>query len=155
MSDSEQTIHPDFREFDVFCADYIRSIALRDIILRKPFGLSLSEMLPIPERAYRHFGLFLPGGAIVATVMAAPTDTAEVRIRQMAVANEHQGQGLGRRVLTMAENALIDSGTLKFVLHARDHAVGFYEKLGYVKKGDPFLEVGIVHWCMVKELSSQ
>ena len=87
--------------------------------------------------------------------MAAPTDPNEVRIRQMAVDQAYQGQGLGRRLLTLAENALIDSGTRTFVLHSRDHAVGFYTALGYEKDDTPFDEVGMVHWRMTKVIEPE
>jgi predicted GNAT family N-acyltransferase len=150
MSANKEPIETTFQEFDVYCPEYIRSIALRDVVLRKPYGIALSEKLPIPERDYRHFGLFLPDGKIVATVMAAPTESSTVRIRQMAVDESFQHRGLGRTLLIKAENALFESGTRKYVLHARDHAVGFYTALGYNKSGDPFDEVGIVHWQMVK-----
>ena len=38
------------------------------------------------------------------------------------------------------------------VLHARETAVGFYEKLGYKTSGDKFIEVTIPHFPMQKEL---
>jgi len=37
-------------------------------------------------------------------------------------------------------------------LHARDTAVGFYEKRGYVREGDFFLEVSLPHITMTKSL---
>ena len=38
-------------------------------------------------------------------------------------------------------------------MHARDTAVPFYEKLGYLCCGEPFEEVGIAHIKMQKQLS--
>jgi predicted GNAT family N-acyltransferase len=37
-------------------------------------------------------------------------------------------------------------------LHARKNVVPFYEKLGYHVEGDEFLEVGIPHLRMIKQL---
>jgi predicted GNAT family N-acyltransferase len=37
-------------------------------------------------------------------------------------------------------------------MHARDTAIGFYEKLGYKVKGDGFIEVNVPHHVMEKEL---
>ncbi|HRF26714.1 MAG TPA: GNAT family N-acetyltransferase [Ferruginibacter sp.] len=37
-------------------------------------------------------------------------------------------------------------------MHARDSAVGFYEKLGYKVIGEGFMEVNLPHHLMVKEL---
>ena len=39
------------------------------------------------------------------------------------------------------------------VLHARHHAIGFYQKLGYAICSEPFEEVGIKHVIMQKELN--
>ena len=37
-------------------------------------------------------------------------------------------------------------------MHARETAVGFYEKLGYKVVGDKFTEVTIPHYVMEKKL---
>jgi predicted GNAT family N-acyltransferase len=37
-------------------------------------------------------------------------------------------------------------------MHARKTAVGFYEKLGYKRIGNEFLEVTIPHYAMEKAL---
>jgi predicted GNAT family N-acyltransferase len=39
------------------------------------------------------------------------------------------------------------------VVHARDVAVGFYERLGYQSVGEPFVEIGLPHQTMEKELA--
>jgi predicted GNAT family N-acyltransferase len=38
------------------------------------------------------------------------------------------------------------------VMHARDTALGFYEKFGYSSRGDVFIEVNLPHHVMEKEL---
>jgi predicted GNAT family N-acyltransferase len=35
-------------------------------------------------------------------------------------------------------------------MHARDSAIGFYEKFGYVTRGDVFMEVNVPHHVMEK-----
>ena len=37
-------------------------------------------------------------------------------------------------------------------LHAREAAVPFYERLGYLSEGEPFDEVGLPHRAMRKRL---
>jgi predicted GNAT family N-acyltransferase len=37
-------------------------------------------------------------------------------------------------------------------MHARKHAVGFYEKMGYKARGNEFIEVTIPHFAMEKQL---
>jgi predicted GNAT family N-acyltransferase len=39
------------------------------------------------------------------------------------------------------------------VLHAQTHALGFYEKFGFIKEGEQYLEAGIPHYSMRKRLA--
>ncbi len=75
-----------------------------------------------------------------------------VRLRQMAVLNDLQGKGIGRALMNFAENLARDRGYKIVRMHARNNAVGFYEKMGYKVKGDQFIEITIPHYVMEKEL---
>lgn len=76
-----------------------------------------------------------------------------LRIRQMAVSENFQGQGLGARLLQSAEDYAKSKGKNRLYLHGRTHAVGFYLKSGYTKLPEPeFLELGIPHHKMEKIL---
>jgi GNAT superfamily N-acetyltransferase len=70
----------------------------------------------------------------------------------MAVLSGLQGKGIGRVLMTFAENIARDRGYRKINMHARKTAVGFYEKLGYSISGPEFEEVTIPHFEMEKEL---
>ena len=70
----------------------------------------------------------------------------------MAVHSALQGQGLGTRLVERLEIELKERRVERIHLHARDVAVAFYERLGYRCVGEPFNEVGIVHYMMEKEL---
>ena len=37
-------------------------------------------------------------------------------------------------------------------LHAQTHALGFYEKHGFVAEGEEFMEAGIPHFVMTRHL---
>jgi predicted GNAT family N-acyltransferase len=43
-------------------------------------------------------------------------------------------------------------GAAKMILHARESAIPFYLRLGYRVEGEPFVEVGIPHRAMVRDL---
>ena len=75
-----------------------------------------------------------------------------VRLRQMAVVNDVQGKGIGRALMQFAENIARDRGFQRITMHARKNAVGFYEKMGYKKTGNEFMEITIPHYVMEKEL---
>ena len=65
---------------------------------------------------------------------------------------ELQGQGIGRALVEYAEAAARQGGCCRMVLHARETAVPFYEKLGYSRVGQRFEEVTIPHWAMERRL---
>ena len=75
-----------------------------------------------------------------------------IRLRQMAVADNLQGKGVGRALMIFAENIARDMGYFVLMMHARATAQGFYEKLGYVRKNDVFTELMIPHYIMEKTL---
>jgi GNAT superfamily N-acetyltransferase len=70
----------------------------------------------------------------------------------MAVLSGLQGKGIGRVIMTFAENIARDRGFKRLNMHARKTAQGFYEKLGYHMEGPEFEEVTIPHVEMVKGL---
>ena len=54
--------------------------------------------------------------------------------------------------MSFAENLARDRGYRTITMHARDNALGFYEKMGYRKVGKPFEEITIPHYIMEKKL---
>ena len=79
-----------------------------------------------------------------------PAGPGSVRLRQMAVAPSHQGQGLGRRLVEQVEPIARDRGIAEITLHARCEAEGFYTRLGYTRVGEEFMEIGVRHVEMRK-----
>jgi len=138
-----------FTEIPYGSEAYQAECQLRHEVLRVAIGLSLHNEDLSNERNQLHFGLF-DEDELVACVIAVPLSATEAKIRQMAVSQEHQGKGCGRRVIEGLERHLAVRGVTHFSMHARMSAVGFYEKLGYSKVGEKFTEVGIPHVRMEK-----
>lgn len=128
---------------------YEGALALRYRILREPLGVEWTDEELAWERRERHF-VILDQDELIGVVVARPLDEGRVKFRQMAVAPQRQKRGIGRELLEGVEKVLAAEGTTSFELHARDHATGFYERLGYRLVGEPFLEVGILHRRMEK-----
>jgi predicted GNAT family N-acyltransferase len=63
-----------------------------------------------------------------------------------------RGNGLGRGVLLALMNAARQRGDHRVVLHAQRSAEGFYQRLGFVAEGEPFMEAGIDHIEMAMNL---
>ena len=134
--------------------EYKEMVDLRTKILREPLSLSFTEKELKNDEEDILFGAFLPnGGRLVACCILKPLENGEVKLRQMAVDEDQQGKGMGTAMLSFAEYAATREGFLKITLHAREVAVGFYQKYGYEIIGEPFVEVGISHYKMVKIIS--
>jgi len=131
-------------------AEYEQMLDLRDQVLRIPLGLSvknddLSKDLQDVLLVATH------GSDVIGCVILHPINKEVVRLRAMAVAPEIQRKGIGRMLVDEAERIASAEGYTRIILHARIVAVGFYQKMGYVRQGDLFTEVGIPHVLMQKD----
>lgn len=126
-------------------------VNLRNEILRKPLGLSLDKEELDKEKDDILMGAF-EDDKLLGCCLLTRMDVFTVRLRQMAVPNNMQGKGVGRALMIFAENIARDLGYRKLCMHARQTAVGFYQKLGYSISGEPFEEVTIPHYIMEKVL---
>ena len=132
-------------------SEYHQMVKLRDIILRKPLGLSFTPEDLEKEKDNMLIGAF-DDERMLGCCMLVEEQPDIVRLRQMAVLNDLQGKGIGRALMNFAENLARDRGYKIIRMHARDNAVGFYEKVGYRVKGDKFIEITIPHYVMEKDL---
>lgn len=131
--------------------EYGQMVKLRDDILRKPLGLTFAPHELEHEKENILIGAF-DDDDILGCCMLVEENPATVRLRQMAVLNDLQGKGIGRALMTFAENIARDRGYKTLSMHARKNATGFYEKMGYKVASDEFTEVTIPHYVMEKEL---
>jgi YbgC/YbaW family acyl-CoA thioester hydrolase len=74
------------------------------------------------------------------------------RIGRMAVNRLLRGSNVGRDVLRALMLAATQRGDHEVRLHAQRSAEGFYARLGFLPRGEPFEEAGIVHIEMVHAL---
>jgi len=131
--------------------EYKQVLKLRDEILRRPLGLNFSQDELEKERNNMHMAAY-EDDLMLGCCMLVEEEPEAVRLRQMAVVNDVQGKGIGRALMQFAENLARDRGYKRITMHARKNAVGFYEKMGYKKIGDEFMEITIPHVVMEKEL---
>ena len=131
--------------------EYHQMVDLRYHLLRKPLGLDFTK-----EELEREKNDILIGcveeDKLEACCILTQTAPKTVRLRQMAVSPVLQGKGIGRVLMSFAENIARDRGYHRLTMHARKTAVGFYEKLGYKIHGEEFQEVTIPHFEMHKAL---
>lgn len=123
------------------------ALELRFRVLREPLGFSRADVIVEGEDDSLLL-VAVDEGRVVACVILTPVAPARGKLRQMAVDPPRQGMGLGRALVRHLEQVAATRGFEEIVLHAREQAVGFYEKLGYAREGDPFFEVGVRHFLM-------
>jgi ribosomal protein S18 acetylase RimI-like enzyme len=131
--------------------EYQQMVKLRDIVLRKPLGLTFTQEDLESEKDNILIAAF-EEERMLGCCMLVEERPDIVRLRQMAVLNALQGKGIGRALMNFAENIARDRGYKIVKMHARNNSIGFYEKVGYKKKGDEFIEVTIPHYVMEKLL---
>lgn len=125
--------------------------ALRENVLRIPLGLSLYNE---DTRGDAEDAIYIALSAekVIGCVMCKNIGDDGIKLRQMAVDESFQKCGIGKLLVLEAERDSLQNGCKKISLHARQNAVGFYEKLGYRTYGPVFTEVGIPHLAMEKLL---
>ena len=131
--------------------EYQQMVRLRDAVLRKPLGLTFTQDDLESEKENILIAAF-EEERMLGCCMLVEERPDIVRLRQMAVLNALQGKGVGRALINFAENIARDRGYKIVKMHARKNSIGFYEKVGYKKKGDEFTEVTIPHYVMEKIL---
>lgn len=131
--------------------DYEKMVQLRYEVMRKPLGLGFTEEELSKEKEDILIGAF-EDDEIIGCCLLTKIDSNCTRLRQMAVQKNHQGLGIGESMMQFAENIARDRGFRQIMMHARETAIGFYERYGYKTKGEEFIEVNIPHRVMEKKL---
>ncbi len=131
---------------------YVESVELRHEILRKPLDLEFEISELKGEYDAMHYGLIdFCTYELIACLYVKPTGT-KCRLKQMAVREKLWKKGFGKKLVEEVEVDLLLHGFEYIELHARNSAIGFYERLGYEKKGKIFTEIGIPHVKMTKNI---
>lgn len=131
--------------------EYHEMVELRNQLLRKPLGLSLLKD-ELQNEEHNIFIGYFDDGKLEGCCMLVPLENHSIQLRQMAVIAGLQGKGIGRTIMQFAENLSRDKGFKKIMMHARESAIGFYQKQGYEIKGEMFTEVSIPHFKMEKHI---
>ena len=118
---------------------------LRVAVLRK--GTPATDC-NYPEDNYPdvvHFGIIHEGNAVATSswFMKECTEKPGViamQLKGMAVADELQGAGLGALLIDAGSALANERGARIAWARARDSAIGFYERLGFVSTGEGFVD---------------
>lgn len=123
-------------------SQYQQMVDLRMEILRKPLGLHFTQEDLDNEKEDILIGAF-EDDDMVACCILTKVSPELCKLRQMAVHQKMQRNGVGHAIMQFAENVARDAGFKTMTMHARKSAEVFYEKQGYAPYGDEFIEVTI------------
>lgn len=133
---------------------YRQALVLREQILRKPLGLTMSQEELADDAIRRHF-CAVELGAVIGMVSLRPLDEETLHLKQLAVSQDKRDSHVGTRLLAHAEAWGANAGFRLMIAHARIGAEGFYFKRGYAQEGEPFEEHTIPHVRVTKQLSQE
>ena len=85
-----------------------------------------------------------------------PIATARLRpdgqIGRMAVIKEYRHKGIGTKLLSAVLLHAKNSGYSMIYLHAQKQAIDFYKQFSLISNGNEFMDAGILHQAMYKNL---
>lgn len=91
-----------------------------------------------------------------------PVGTGRVRwvdgfgkLERICILEPYRKFGLGKVIINALEEMAVERGATKFKLHGQTQAEGFYNKLGYQVSSDVFMDAGIPHVLMTKEVANK
>lgn len=88
----------------------------------------------------------------VATARLFPLDKENYKLQRVAVLQSERGKQSGKKLMEEMERIAKGAGAKRIVLGAQNHALPFYEKLGYVICSEEYEEAGILHHDVDKML---
>jgi len=128
---------------------YLEGIALRDLVLRQPLGLSIHNDPLELEFDQIHIGFYEAEAGLVGTCTLKIQESGALKMRQVAVHPDFSGRGFGAKLVAYCERYALAQKASKLYCHAREVAMPFYKKCGWGMEGEVFTEVGIPHYKMV------
>ena len=91
-------------------------------------------------------------GQVIGTARLLDTSSTTAKVGRMAVKRVLRGSNIGRDLLNVLIDSAVQDGKQEVMLHAQTSAQGFYERAGFVARGELFDEVNISHIEMFKSL---
>ncbi len=129
--------------------DGVRAVRFRVFVDEQnvPPVLEMDEL----DRTAFH-AIAVQDGAVVGTGRLIANTPGEAYVGRMAVDRPLRRQGIGTQILAFLEDEARSRGVRRTVLHAQSYIKVFYARQGYQEKGEPFMEAGILHIQMFKQL---
>jgi predicted GNAT family N-acyltransferase len=131
------------------------ALAVRRAVFIEEQGVSEEEEIDAhdadPEQVASavHVVAYLDGRPVgTGRLLLDPSPGQNAHVGRVAVLRDHRGRGLGKAIMLALHEEARRRGYRGITVAAQLHAIAFYESLGYVARGDVFLDAGIEHRSM-------
>jgi predicted GNAT family N-acyltransferase len=131
--------------------DLAAAYEIREMVFVAGQGVPLELERDVLDHVAVHV-LARRNGTPVATGRLVARDDGVGVLGRIAVVESERGFGLGVAVVWALEDCGRDLGLERIELHAQTHALAFYQRLGYQPFGEEYVEAGIPHVSMDKEI---
>jgi predicted GNAT family N-acyltransferase len=134
------------------------TISVRHPVLRNGKSLETCFFEGDILQTTKHFGVFFDKNiigvvSVFKNININFADKNQYQIRGMAVLDEYQNKRFGKKLIEICETTILNENGNLIWLNAREKAVSFYEKSGYVKSGIIFnIDIIGIHHLMMKNL---
>ncbi len=126
---------------------------LRYELLRKPWNQAIGSEKDEYENSAFHAMACDEKNNVVGVCRLQLNSSTEAQLRYMAVKNNMQGLGIGKKLINYLEKKAQKKGATKMILQARENAIDFYKKCGYSIVEKSYLMWGeIQHYLMEKNI---
>lgn len=133
--------------------DFEKYYQLRYDVLRKPWNQPEGSEKDESDGDSIHAFIKNENGEVVAIGRLHFNNPREAQVRYMAVHPDYRGKNTGGEILNYLEQKAKEKGAEKIVLQARELAVNFYIRNGYLVVEKTFLLFNsIQHYLMEKSL---
>ncbi|WP_163529857.1 GNAT family N-acetyltransferase [Halobacillus ihumii] len=113
-------------------------------------GVSEADEHDAFDDSAKHLVGYLDGKPFAAARLRFIEDYA--KLERICVEKALRGHRYGQQMIHHMENVIKHEGYSKAKLNAQTHAEGFYESLGYRTISEEFMDAGIPHVTMIKDL---
>ncbi|MGM7680930.1 GNAT family N-acetyltransferase [Cytobacillus sp. Hm23] len=131
--------------------EYNDALLVRRQVFIEEQQVSEEEEIDNLENEATHFVLYDHNQPIGAGRIRQLENTGKVE--RICVLSTSRKKGSGKMIMDKIEQYAIDQGIDKLKLNSQTHAEQFYKKLGYETVSEVFMDAGIPHVTMVKQLT--
>ncbi|MCM3725701.1 GNAT family N-acetyltransferase [Neobacillus cucumis] len=130
------------------------AFSIRKIVFVKEQNVPIEEEIDQYEDDATHFVMYGDTDNPLAAGRFRVVD-GYGKVERICVLKEARKSGAGRKMMNAIETFARKQGLHKLKLNAQTHAIPFYAGLGYEVVSEEFLDAGIPHKTMVKQIPTE